>query len=102
MSRKDDINISKNILVGNTVSHSNRKTKRLFAPNIQNFTFTSKVLGNEIKLKSTPSTMRTIVKFNGIDNFLIKSKIANLTTKALNLRKKIIKAMHKQSLTTTK
>ena len=102
MSRKDDINIEKNILSGNAVSHSNRKTKRFFVPNIQQFTFTSELLGGKIKLKSTPSTVRTILKSDGIDRFLTRSKESSLGTKALRLRRRIFNIIRKKSSKTAK
>ena len=60
MARRDSINPDKGVLVGNKVSHSNRKTKRTFAPNLQKFTFTSEVLEQKISFKAVPSTMKTI------------------------------------------
>ncbi|CAH1001898.1 50S ribosomal protein L28 [Neolewinella maritima] len=47
---------------GNNVSHSNRKTKRRFVPNIQKKRFFVPELGKFITLRVSTSAMRTINK----------------------------------------
>jgi len=47
---------------GNNVSHSNRKTKRRFVPNIQKKKFFVPELGKFITLRISTSAMRTINK----------------------------------------
>ena len=93
MSRKDNINLKKGVMVGNNVSHSNRKTRRTFAPNLQSFTFGSEILGLKFKFKSAPSTMCTVLKFDGLDNFLLGTKSSKLASEALTVKKKILKAV---------
>lgn len=75
---------------GNNVSHSNRKTRRRFVPNIQAATFISKYLG-KISLNVTSRTIRTVDFKGGIDNFLLNSKAKNLSETAQKLRRKIKK-----------
>ena len=47
---------------GNNVSHSNRKTKRRFVPNIQKKRFFVPELGKFVTLRISTSAMRTINK----------------------------------------
>ena len=47
---------------GNSVSHSNRKTKRLFNPNLQTKTFYLPEEDREITLRVTAAGLRTINK----------------------------------------
>jgi large subunit ribosomal protein L28 len=63
----------KSILAGNNVSHSNRKTRRRFLPNLQTHRFwvpgTGDQKGRFIKLVVSHKGMRTIDK-NGIESVL--------------------------------
>jgi len=80
---------------GNNVSHSNRKTRRRFDPNLQNLSLKSDVLKTTLKLKITTSTLRTINKYGNIDNFLINYRHAKLTEEAIKIRNKIKKSLIK-------
>ena len=62
-------------MVGNNVSHSNRKTKRKFYPNLQTKKFFIPESGEWITLKVSASALRTIDK-NGITSVL-KKALAN-------------------------
>lgn len=77
---------------GNNVSHSKRKTRRKFLPNIQNSTFISEYLG-KVTLKVTTRTIRTIDFKGGIDKFLINSSARKLTDEAVKLKRKIKKIL---------
>ncbi len=83
--------IGKKRMSGNRVSHSNRKTKREYKPNINKHSFVSKILGLTIKLKVCTSALRTITTKGGIDEFLMSMKSRELAPKAVSLRKQIIK-----------
>ena len=52
----------KGALVGNTVSHSNRRTKRRFNPNLKTKRFWSEEEGRWVTLKVTAAGMKTINK----------------------------------------
>ena len=65
----------KKVMVGNNVSHSNRKTKRKFYPNLQTKKFYVPETGEWIILKVSANALRTINK-NGIASVLSKA-IAN-------------------------
>ena len=68
MSRICDLT-GKSVLSGNNVSHSNRKTKRKFYPNLHKKRFFIPELGEWITLKVSTSALRTINK-KGIYNCL--------------------------------
>ena len=53
-------------VVGNNVSHSHRKTRRRFLPNLHSHSFWSEAEIRFVKLRVSPSGMRIIDK-NGID-----------------------------------
>ena len=57
--------------VGNNVSHSNRKTKRRFLPNLQAKTFFIPETGQTVRLKLSTSAIKTINKL-GIFAYLTK------------------------------
>ena len=71
MSRVCQIS-GKKAMVGNNVSHSNRKTKRKFNPNLQTKKFFIPESGEWITLKVSTSALRTIDK-NGITSVLKKA-----------------------------
>tara|TARA_B100001057_G_scaffold321362_1_gene321589 strand:+ start:1532 stop:1771 length:240 start_codon:yes stop_codon:yes gene_type:complete len=68
MARICDIT-GKKVMVGNNVSHSNRKTKRKFYPNLQTKKFFIPESGEWVTLKVSTSALRTIDK-NGITSVL--------------------------------
>lgn len=71
MSRICDLT-GKKAITGNSVSFSNRKTKRRFNPNLHNKKFFVPELGEWITLKISTSALRTINK-NGISAVLNKA-----------------------------
>lgn len=91
MSRKCAFS-GKGVLTGNNVSHSNRKTRRRFLPNLQNFSFFSAALNRSITLRLASHTARTIDHNHGLDEFLLNSQVANLPKEALLVRKAILAA----------
>lgn len=52
----------KSVMVGNNVSHSNRKTKRKFYPNLVTKTFFVPEEGVSVTLKVSTSALRTVNK----------------------------------------
>ena len=75
---------------GNNVSHAKNRTKRRFLPNLQNISFLSEKLGKKVQLKVATSTIRTVEKKGGLDQFLIDTSNAKLPTVALKLKKIIL------------
>lgn len=74
---------------GNTVSHSQRKTRRKFMANMQSKTFVSSALQSKIRLSVSSSAIKTIDKSGGLDEYLIKASSDVLSTKAKALKNKI-------------
>ncbi|MBM3579559.1 MAG: 50S ribosomal protein L28 [Alphaproteobacteria bacterium] len=88
MSRKCDL-LAVGVMSGNKVSHSNRKTRRRFLPNLRSISFKSDALGVDLNLSIVASTLRTVNKFGSIDSFLVNYRYAKLTNQARKLRLKI-------------
>ncbi len=88
MSRKCDL-LNVGVMSGNNVSHSNRKTRRRFLPNLKAVALHSDTLGIDINLRIAAATLRTVNKYGNIDNFLVNYRYAKLTEQARNLRNKI-------------
>ncbi|MCL2017807.1 MAG: 50S ribosomal protein L28 [Alphaproteobacteria bacterium] len=77
--------------VGHNVSHSNRKTKRTFKPNMQMLKFHSDVLGRDFSLKLTASGLRTLVKYGGLDNYVTAKPVSRLMPDMAAIKKAIEK-----------
>ncbi|MFT6331765.1 MAG: large subunit ribosomal protein L28 [Lentimonas sp.] len=93
MSRRCDLMAAVGVVSGNNVSHSNRKTKRRFLPNLCQNSFPSDALGVKVNLRVAASTLRTVNKFGNIDNFLVNCRFNKLTEAGIRIRNKIIKAL---------
>src|SRR5205807_3833578 len=90
MSRRCDLT-GKGPQVGHKVSHSNIKTKRRFLPNLLNVTMISDALERSVKLRVSANALRTVDHRGGLDAFLMKAKDADLSAKALDLKRQIRK-----------
>ena len=80
----------KSYLNGNNVSHAKNRTKRRFQPNLQNISFISEKLKKTFKLKVAVSTIRTVEKYGGLDEYLLKTSNKKLPTEAKKIKKKIL------------
>lgn len=78
-------------MVGNTVSHSNIKTKRRYLPNLVNVTVHSEALGQSYAARISAAALRTVDKRGGLDGFLAKAKDDELSAKMLKVKKDIAK-----------
>ena len=92
MSRKCDLT-GKKALVGHKVSHSNRKTKRRFLPNLVNVTMQSDALARSVRLRISANALKTVDHRGGLDAFLIKAPAGDLSTGALTLKRDIEKKL---------
>jgi large subunit ribosomal protein L28 len=90
MSRRCDLT-GKTAQVGHKVSHSNRKTKRRFLPNLLNVTLISDQLGRSVKLRVSANALKTVDHRGGLDAFLLKASDDDLSTRALELKRQIRK-----------
>jgi large subunit ribosomal protein L28 len=77
--------------VGHRVSHSNIKTKRRFLPNLFNVTMMSDALGRSVKLRVSANAIKSVDHRGGLDAFLIKAKDDELSRKALDLKRQVVK-----------
>ena len=77
-------------LNGNNVSHAKNRTKRRFLPNLQKVTFISERLNSSIQLKVTASTIRTVEKKGGLDEFLLNTSNSKLPAKARKIKKQLL------------
>lgn len=92
MSRKCDLT-GKSPLVGHKVSHSNIKTKRRFLPNLVNVTLQSDALARTVKLRVSANALKTVDHRGGLDAFLVKAKDAELSAKALEIKRQLTKKL---------
>jgi large subunit ribosomal protein L28 len=90
MSRRCELT-GKTRQIGHKVSHSNRKTKRRFLPNLLNVTLLSDALGRSVRLRISANALRTIDHRGGLDAFLLKAKNTDLSPRALELKRQIAK-----------
>lgn len=78
---------------GNNVSHSNRKTRRRFLPNIQTISYTSEALGRSVTLRLTAASIRTVDHNGGLDAYLTGTADSKLTEEARKLKRQVKKAL---------
>jgi large subunit ribosomal protein L28 len=90
MSRRCELT-GKGAQVGHKVSHSNRKTKRRFLPNLLNVTVMSDALGRSVRLRVSANALKTIDHRGGLDAFLLKAKDVELSPRVLDLKRQIKK-----------
>jgi len=90
MSRRCELT-GKTALVGHKVSHSNRKTKRRFLPNLCNVTMMSDALGRSVRLRVSANAVKTVDHRGGLDAFLLKAKAEQLSPRALELKRQLEK-----------
>ncbi len=74
-------------LSGHKVSHPNHKTKRRFLPNLCNVTLMSEALGRRVRLRISANAVKTVDHRGGLDAFLLKAKAAELSPRALELKR---------------
>lgn len=92
MSRRCELT-GKAVLVGNKVSHSNRKTKTRFLPNLCNVTLISDALGRSVRLRVAAASLRSVEARGGLDAFLMKAGEEGLSQNARTLKREISKKL---------
>ena len=90
MSRRCELTL-KGPQVGHKVSHSNIKTKRRFLPNLCNVTLISDALGRSVRLRISTNALKTVDHRGGLDAFLLKARDTELSPRAIELKRKIVK-----------
>ena len=90
MARRCELT-GKAVMTGNNVSHANNKTRRRFMPNLVNVSLLSDTLGRTVRLRVSANALRTVEHRGGLDAFLMKAKDAELSERALGLKRDIAK-----------
>lgn len=78
--------------VGNKVSHANNKSLRRFNINLQNASVYSESLKKFIKLRVTPSGLRTIEHNGGFDAWVMSIAPSKLEPEVRDARKQVAAA----------
>ena len=91
MSRRCELT-GKGPMSGNNVSHANNKSKRRFLPNLVDVTLASEVTGKAYKLRISAAALRSVDHRGGLDAFLAKAKDAELSDRALKIKRELAKA----------
>ena len=92
MSRRCELT-GKGVQSGNNVSHANKKTRRRFLPNLCNVTLQSETLQRSVRLKVSAHALRSVEHRGGLDAFLLKARDEELSSKALELKRQLKKAV---------
>lgn len=92
MSRRCELT-GKGPLTGHKVSHSNIKTKRRFLPNLCSVTLQSDALGRKVRMRVSANALKSVDHRGGLDAFLLKARDTELSPKALELKRQIVKAV---------
>ena len=77
--------------VGMNVSHSNRRTKRTFLPNLQTLKFHSDILGRDFSLRISTAGLRTLTKHGSLDAYVMSKPISRLTPEMAKIKTAIVK-----------
>jgi large subunit ribosomal protein L28 len=79
------------VQTGNKVSHSNRKTRTRFLPNLCSVTLISDSLARSVRLRVAAAALRSVEHRGGLDAFLIKAHDDDLSQGAIVLKREIKK-----------
>ncbi|MCO6386294.1 MAG: 50S ribosomal protein L28 [Aliihoeflea sp.] len=96
MSRACELT-GKAVMTGNNVSHANNKTRRRFLPNLVNVTLMSEVLNQNVRLRISANALRSVEHRGGLDAFLLKAGVSDLSQRARLLKKQIAKKTQEQA-----
>lgn len=78
---------------GHNVAHSNVKTNRRFAPNLQRVSLHSDALKRDVSLRICTRALRTVQKKGGLDAYLVSTDDARLAETGLRLKRKVRRAL---------
>jgi len=92
MSRRCELT-GKSAQTGHNVSHANNKTRRRFLPNLCDVTLTSDTLQRSVQMRISAHALRTVDHRGGLDAFLLKAPDAQLSSRALKLKRDLRKAL---------
>jgi large subunit ribosomal protein L28 len=77
--------------IGNRVSHSNRKTKRRFLPNLLNVTLRSDSLERAVRLRISANALKSVDHRGGLDAYLLAAKDTELSDRVRELKRQVVK-----------
>ena len=89
MSRRCELT-GKGVMSGNNVSHANNKSRRRFLPNLCDVSLQSEALEQTLKFRVAASTLRTVEHRGGLDAFLLKARDADLTDRAVFVKRQVM------------
>ena len=92
MSRRCELT-GKATQTGHLVSHSNRKTKTVFRPNLVNVTLQSDALGRSVRLRISANALKSVDARGGLDTFLAKARDIELSPRARLIKRQITKKL---------
>ncbi|SNT72876.1 50S ribosomal protein L28 [Paracoccus seriniphilus] len=78
-------------MTGNNVSHAKNRTRRRFLPNLNDVTLLSEKMGRGYSLRISAAALRSVDHRGGLDAFLAKAKDADLSERALKIKREIAK-----------
>ena len=90
MARRCELS-GKGAMSGNNVSHAQNKTRRRFLPNLCDVTLMSEKLNRSYKFRIAASTLRTVDRVGGLDNYLVKAQDDRLSPAALKVKRELLK-----------
>ena len=96
MSRACELT-GKAVMTGNNVSHANNKSRRRFLPNLCDVTLQSEALGQNVRLRISANALRSVEHRGGLDAFLLKANVAELSQRARLLKKQVAKKVAEQA-----
>jgi large subunit ribosomal protein L28 len=76
-------------MVGNSVSHSNIKTKRRFLPSLKTVKVASDALGQTFSLRISNAALRTLDYKGGLDAFIVKARDEQLSPTAQKIKRQV-------------
>ncbi|QBX38717.1 50S ribosomal protein L28 [Brevundimonas sp. S30B] len=76
-------------MVGNSVSHSNIKTKRRFLPSLKTVKVASEALGQTFSLRISNAALRTLDYKGGLDAFIVKARDEQLSPTAQKIKRQV-------------
>ncbi len=96
MSRQCQIT-GKKLMAGNKVSHSQRKTRRVFNVNVQDTSVYSEALDATVRVRVSTAGLRTLDHKGGFDQFLTDTPVSKLDPALHDVKAKVEKAIAAKS-----
>lgn len=91
MARRCELT-GKGPVTGNKVSHANNRTNRRFLPNLCAVTLRSETLDRAVKARISAHALRSVDHVGGLDAFLKKARLDDLSPQFQRLKRDLQKA----------